>query len=348
MILSRSDSPILTTEAAWEEDALLSAVTMLPEPDGSALRLYYLVRFGKDPTKNMLCLARSDNGRDWSRPDLGDGTNIVMRASGHVTGWGIFMPKRIVHDPADAKAPWKMIYWERPSERSPVGICLATSPDGIVWTQLGDQPLIDSANDAASFTPAHPSHAEPLRGGRYLLYQQTWRYNPALPQVRDNLKAMHRRISVWHNSAFNTTKMSGGWIGPITVLEEDTHDPADLQFYWLTPFHTSSGYGGLLNCHHTIDQTMDTQYVTSHDGWTWQRELNRQPILPLGDAGTFDCGMVFCTSPPLKWKGETLIIYNGRATVHDAASRYPDHPLPSPSQGVGLAVVSDLDILAAS
>ena len=87
---------------------------------------------------------------------------------------------------------------------------------------------------------------------------------------------------------------------------------------------------------------------TSKGGVVWQRELNRQPILSLGDAGTFDCGMVFCTSPPLKWKGETLIIYNGRATVHDAASRYPDHPLPSPSQGVGLAVVSDLDILAAS
>ena len=315
------------------------------ESEEDALRLYYLMRFSDAPLRNVLCLARSTDGRNWIKPDLGKGSNIVMRSSGHVTGWGTFMPKRVIYEPQDSAAPWKMIYWERPTASSPVGICLATSKDGLDWKPQDDRPLIDSANDAASFTQVHPLDEQPIRNARYLLYQQTWRYNPDLPQDRDNLKGLHRRISLWHSPNFGTTTMGGGWIGPITILEPDRDDPPDLQHYWLTPFHTQSGYGGLLNCHHTIDQTMDVQLVTSDDGWTWRRENNRQPIVPLGNVGTFDCGMTFATCAPIVLKGETLIIYNGRSTVHDGALHYPNESRPDPDNGIGLAVVEDLDLL---
>ena len=345
MILSKAAQPVLRPETTWETGGLLSAVTMIAEPDTSGLRLYYLVRFSDDPLKNVLCLARSSDGQSWTRPDLGDGSNVVMRSSGNETGWGMFMPKRIVHDPLDTDAPWKMIYWERPAPESAVGICLATSTDGIEWHPSSDRPLIDSANDAASFTPTHPDHPETIRNARYLLYQQTWRYNPNLPQDRDNLRAMHREISLWHSPGFGTAKMGGGWIGPITVLAPDDKDPSDLQHYWLTPFHTTTGYGGLLNCHHTIDQTMDVQYVTSKDGWTWTREWDRMPIVPLGERGTFDCGMTFCMSPPVKWGDQTLIAYNGRCSVHDGALRYPEDARPEPGEGIGMAVVGELDLL---
>ncbi len=345
MTASRSDNPILVPEADWELDGLLCAVTAVREPDGNALRLYYLIRFSDSPTENLLCVARSEDGRTWERPDLGSGDNVVMRSSGLTTEWGTFMPKRIIHEPTDELAPWKMIYWERPSEDAPVGICLASSADGLEWQPMSDRPLIDSANDAASFTCAHPNHAKPIRNGSYLLYQQTWKYNPALPVDRDNLERLHRRISLWYSPEFSMRTMSRGWVGPITILEPDAEDPPDLQHYWLTPFLTSSGYGGLLNCHHTTDQTMDVQYVTSRDGWEWKHELDRQPIVPLGGRGSFDCGMTFCICPPVKWKGETLLYYNGRATVHDAALRYPDEPLPEPDNGIGLAISEDLDLL---
>lgn len=321
---------------------MLSAVTV--HPLGDRLRLYYLIRFRDRPTDNVLCIAESSDGRDWHRPDLG-GTNIVMRSSGHDTGWGMFMPLRILHEPEDAKDPWRMIYWDRLTNSTHSGICLATSTDGLAWTPIGNRPLIDSANDAASIVAARPDR-EPIRNVRYLLYQQTWKHNPDLPAERDNLKGIHRVISLWTGPAFDARTESGRWIGPVTVLEPDHQDPFDLQHYWLTPFHTRSGYGGLLNCHHTTDQTMDVQYVTSADGWSWRREFDRRPIVPLGEPGRFDCGMVVCSGPPVRWKDETLLFYNGRATVHDGLPRYPDAPLPEPANGVGLIVLG-VDILAA-
>lgn len=345
MLISRSASPVLVPESEWEIDGLLSAITVLPEPDGTALRLYYLVRFRDDPLNNVLCIARSEDGRSWYRPDLGDGTNIVMRSSGNITGWGMFMPTRIVYEPADTDAPWKMIYWDRPSVSSSVGICLATSLGGTDWHPMSAHPVIDNVNDAASFLPTHPNHTSTIRNARYLLYQQTWKYKPDLPQERDNLKGIQRVISVWGSAQFGPRKMDGGWVGPITILEPDEDDPYDMQPYWLTPFHTANGYGGLLNCHHTEDQTMDVQLVSSEDGWVWKRELDRQPIVPLGDRGSFDCGMAIVMSPPVTWQGETLILYNGRCSVHDGALRYPDDERSEPGAGIGMAMVEGLDLL---
>ncbi len=333
-LIERSTRPILEIDQPWEQGGMLSAVTVLPDVDKDRLRMYYRAGFRDDPRKNMLCVAYSSDGDAWEKPDLGDGTNIVMWSSGHHCDWGTFMPTRILHNPEenDPMQQWKMVYWDRPTATAPPGICLATSPDGIRWTPLSDHPIITNANDAMSMIDAHPDIPTPFHKATFFLYQQTWAYNPALPQARDNLKGMHRRISIW-----TTADFTGRWIGPVTILEPDAEDPPDVQFYWLTPFHLDEGYGGLLCCHHTRDQTMDVQLVTSLDGWTWQRANDRHPILPLGEPGHFDCGMVSTVAPPVTWHGQVLLFYNGRATVHDGQARYPDQPLSDPAHGIGIA-----------
>ena len=87
-----------------------------------------------------------------------------------------------------------------------------------------------------------------------------------------------------------------------------------------------------LNVHHTIDQTMDAQMVSSADGMAWERLHNRTPVLPSRGPGWWDCGMVKVISPPVYWKGRTLVFYNGRSTTHDWKPRYPDGP-----SGIGVA-----------
>jgi len=338
-MITKHNKPIFVADQPHEQGNMLISVTVLPDPEKDCLRLYYFVRVKDNPTQNLLCIAHSTDGYHWTKPDLGDGTNIVMRASGNETGWGQFMPTRILFDPTDPNTAqhWKMIYWDRPTPNDPSGICLATSPDGLSWTPMSNQPLIRNANDAMSFINVPNAIEKPIRGGRYLLYQQTWKYNPNLPTERDNLKGIHRRISLWSSPTFASHVTDGGWVGPITILENDDQDPPDIQFYWLTPFHTPNGFGGFLNCHHTGDQTMDVQLVTSADGWSWQRANNREPIIPLGQAGDFDCGLITAVSPPVEWQGKTFIYYNGRATVHDQQLRYPDQPAPNPLNGIGLA-----------
>ncbi len=331
-ILSRSQTSILPNHKPWELDALLTAVALEPDPEGAQLRLYYLVVHRQRPLDNVLCLALSTDGDHWDKPDLGDGTNIVMRSSGQDTGWGMFMPMRILHEPQEPRLDWrwKMAYWERPTANSAAGICLAVSPDGLSWRSLHERPIITNANDAMSMVTALPSVETPLGEAGWFLYQQTWKHNASLPRQRDNLKGIHRRLSIWRGPR----QFDGSWVGPVTVLEPDGEDPPDLQHYWMVPYATDGGYGGLLLCHHTQDQTMDVQRVASKDGWSWTRCDERQPLLPLGERGRFDCGMVTTKAPPCVWQGRVLLPYNGRPSCHDQAPRFADDPEIAP--GIGM------------
>jgi len=337
MLLHRSPQPVLLPDRPWEAGALLMAVAALVDEVTGDLLLYYLSRPGTSSEGNTLCLARSADGRTWNKPDLGDGTNIVMRGSGHAMNWGEFMPTTILREAVgtDSATRWKMVYWDRPDPTMSPGICLATSSDGLKWHRVHPRPVITNANDAMSLIAAQPSLKTPLGEATHFIYQQTWAYNPALPTERDNLKGMHRRISIWKCEDF-----AGRWVGPITILEPDAQDAPDLQFYWLSPFQTRTGYGAFLNCHHTGDQTMDVQLVTSPDGWTWTRAFDRQPLIPLGPRGNFDCGLVIVAARPVHWRDRVLVFYHGRATVHDGRPHFPADPLPNPVNGIGLAEFS--------
>ncbi|MDA0990706.1 MAG: hypothetical protein O3A51_08150 [Verrucomicrobia bacterium] len=339
MLLRTTDSPIIAPDEAWERGAALFAVATLTDELSGELLLYYAARFPDSPLKNVLCLARSRDGISWEKPDCGDGTNIVMRGSGNTTGWGEFIPTTILRDTGedDPAHRWKMVYWDRPDTALPPGVCLATSSDGLTWTPRLNRPIITNANDAMSLIDTIPGVPMPLGRGRYVIYQQTWKFNPALPTDRDNLKGMHRRISIWTSGRF-----AEGWVGPVTILEPDERDDDDLQFYWLTPFKTRDGaYGGFLNCHHTTDQTMDVQLVSSRDGWSWTRENDRTPILPLGPRGQFDCGLIVVAAPPVRWSGRVLVFYNGRPTVHDGQPRFAATGVSDPVGGIGVAEFTD-------
>ena len=332
MLISRSPTTVLHPDKPWEQGPFLFVVATIPDEEAGMLRMYYIAWHSTPDTPNALCVATSLDGRTWTRPDLGDGTNIIMRGVGKGYEWGDFMPATIVRDQweTDPDTRWKMVYYEKPNADLPVGICLAVSRDGLRWRPLFNRPIIIGMNDAFSYINAVPARPSPPFGGRHNIYQQTWKYNPELPVDRDNLKSMHRQISLWTCGAFGSY-----WTGPISVLTPDDRDPADLQFYWLVPFHTRNGYGGLLSCHHTTEQHMDIQLVSSRDGWTWKRELARQPLLATGPRGSFDCGTVYAAAQPVVWRGKVLLLYNGHPSVHDGAPRYADDPVKY--GGIGLA-----------
>ncbi len=335
-ILCRSIQPIVLPDQSWEAGSSLLPIAAFADEAPAGLLLYYVARFKDRPLENLLCLARSTDGRNWSKPDCGSGTNVVMRSSGNLNDWGQFTPTTILraaHEPNPTHR-WKMLYWDRPETAMSSGLCLATSADGLRWAPLHARPIITGANDAASMIAAIPGVKTPLGIGSHLIHQQTLKHNPRLPTARDNLKGLHRGISVWQCEAF-----TGRWVGPVGILEPDADDAPDLQFYWLAPFQAAGGvYGGFLHCHHTIDQTMDVQLVSSRDGWSWTRENARAPLLPLGSRGSFDSGMIAAISSPVRWQDRVLLFYQGRPTVHDGKPRYPDDP--PPPAGIGLAEYS--------
>lgn len=336
-ILARTEKPLLALDQPWEQGGRMTTlVGVVPDPFADRLRLYYKISFPGRATDNILCVAYSSDGYNWIKPDLGEGTNIVMRASGNSMEWGAFHPQSIIYDENESNSVWrwKMLFWGRWNAEFSPGFHIATSKDGLSWNPL-HRPVITNANDAGSFVSANPRAPAGPRESPVLLYQQTWSYNPNLPTERDNLDHMQRVISIWTCDPF-----PGRWIGPTQILVPDENDAADLQYYWFVPFSVGDGYYGLMNVHHTADQRMDVQLMSSVDGWTWERELDRAPLIPLGEKGRFDCGMVMVTAPPVLWKGKLMLFYNGRATVHDHQRFYPKDPLPSPAKGIGVVELS--------
>ena len=332
-LLWRCDSPILQPETPWEEGSTLRPISVLPEGDGRN-RLYYLVWNRQSLDRNVLCVAYTSDGLTYERPDLGEGHNIVMRPAGHSMDWGCFFPNQIIRDQGeeDDAQRYKMVYWDRPAHTSPPGFCFAVSKDGLKWRKMNAYPAITAGNDGCCLITAPEGGPVPWLKAKYHLYQQTWMFDPGLPSERDNLKNMRRRISVYASRGLN-----GKWVGPIQVLAPDEKDPRDLQYYWLPPFHLKTGYGGFLGCHHTLDQTMTVHYVTSPDGWSWEHQYDRQAILPVGEAGRFDCGMCFSICSPMRCGDKVYMLYGGRAKLHDQTLAYPDQPCPVPKSGMGLA-----------
>ena len=343
-ILNRSESPVILPEKPWElETDLLYSIAVLPDPEEDRLRLYYLVRNYLKKEIGLLCVAYSEDGYSWTRPEFSDGTNIVMRPAGPPIDYGFFVPFSVLYDPWETEMGdrWKMIYWDRPGRDDPTGICLAVSPDGLHWRSTSRNPIITASNDAASLLCTDPDlpKPHPRFAAPYFIYQQTWRYDPSLPQDKDLVPGMRRQISLWRGGRFSGEDGQVRWRGPFLLLAPDEQDPPDTQFYWLCPFRTRNGYRAFLNVHHTIDQTMDAQMVSSADGMAWERLHNRTVVLPSRGPGWWDCGMVKVISPPVYWKGRTLVFYNGRSTTHDWKPRYPDGPEPNAPSGIGVAEI---------
>lgn len=334
MLIKRTVEPVILSDKEWEKGATLFVIAVFPDEKSGKIRMYYIARF-ENSLKNVVCMAESEDGYSWIKPDLGEGTNIIMKGSGNKLSWGEFIPFTILFDKqeADPAYSYKMVYWDRPDSSLYPGICLAVSSDGIKWNSLSNSPIIINANDAMTLIENNAEDNQLKKKYPYFIYQQTWKYNPKLPVDRDNLKEMHRIISIWYSQSSFVKR----WVGPITVLEPDEKDPFDLQFYLLTTFHAVDCYGGLLMAYHTTDQTMDIQLVSSTNGWIWKRENNREPLIPLGKRGQFDCGMVYTTAKPFLWRGKVLIFYTGLPSVHDGKLRYPGDPNIPGIGNIGLA-----------
>ena len=234
IIRYRSDEPIIQADKPWEEGSFIRPVSVIPEPDGSRLRLYYLVWHRPDFTKNLLCVAYSTDAFHWEKPDLGEGNNIVLRPAGRRIGWGPFHPTQVIYDPADEDESmrWKCSYWGKPAPKEYDGTCLAASPDGYGFRDIHGRPISTNQNDGMCLIDVRAPVPVPWLKSKYLIYQQTWRYNPNLPTDKDNLRGMQRGIIVWSGEAF-----TGRWIGPISVLEAD----ADAGLWARGEFRTSTG-----------------------------------------------------------------------------------------------------------
>ena len=298
-----SGNPVLTGDKPWEDYRVFVYGTVLPHEEGPGYRLWY--HASADGYLNLY--ATSQDGINWDKPNLGLVEREGIPEENNLIFWRSkedHMPQ-VIHTPwePDPQKRYKLInydYGRTPPDHMTSGFWAAYSPDGIRWTEVEKNPVLVDPGDVGNFV--WDPHTE-----RYLGYPKTF------APVRG-----YRRRSV----GFTSTTDSEKWPPAELILVPDevddrwvTRDGQHTDLYGLSGFAYESTYLGFLWIFRIEDGKNEgrifAELVSSHDGIHWVRqEGERPPILPLGEAGSWDQAVVVTLNQPMV-EGDTIRLYYG-------------------------------------
>ena len=171
---------VLKTDRPWEGN-MCGYVTVLQ--DGDQFRMYYkgwaydiAGGVARDVHGMHICMATSDDGVNWTRPNVGshpfegDGlNNIVFNGVGDdQLGIHGFAPFIDTHPDCKPAARYKAVGGVRKATTG--GLYAMTSPDGVTWSLLQDQPIIT----AGKFDSQNLAFYDSVRG-EYRAYIRDFR-----------------------------------------------------------------------------------------------------------------------------------------------------------------------------
>jgi hypothetical protein len=276
----RVGRPVIDERPALKADRPADGVTMggycTLLKDGGKYRLWYesyLPMHGADEEANI-CYAESDNGLDWTKPELGiiefqgSKKNNLCYSRGH--GGSIFI------DPtAKPEERYKLIHLDKVPLQEVNGLQIeamlfgAVSPDGIHWRRLPD-PVIKHTSDTQSVAEYDAAK------GKYVAYLRGWD-----PQSRAGYGG--RRIVVRTESA-----EFGNFPAPVPVLAMGAQDPVDADIYTNAYQRWPGAAGAYLMTpaiYHRAADRVNLQLATSRDGVRWQFP-QREAFLETGEPGS--------------------------------------------------------------
>ena len=320
----RAEAPALQPERPWEARGVHHA-SVVAVPDG--YRLYYSGT-GEDGS-HSLCVALSEDGVEWHRPDLGvvehagsSATNIVLRGA---TG-SVFV------DPAapseerfkfigEDRTPWgvtsvncggarfryfkgKLDTWVYPA------VIGAASPDGIAWTKY-PAPIMPWYTDTQNVA---------FRDDRLQRYVAFVRWNEHL-----RLDADGRQVGSFDYRAVARAESSdfSRFPEPSKVLEPDFSQAADDDLAGGGLYNSAAvkypcaanSYFIFTSAYHHTSDTLDVQLATSRDGIAFTRW--QTPFVRLGPAGAFDAKGLYMAAGIAAGDDELYLYYGGVSTRHD-------------------------------
>jgi len=134
---SHPANPVIRPDREWENYVLPYSGGVWHDPADGLCKMWYCCRPGEIEGRRgfrwgPVCLATSLDGVNWDKPNMGDGTNIVLSVTrDSSTVW-------LDHDAADAKERFKYFateYFSRQGDDSVWGLVYRTSADGIHWSE---------------------------------------------------------------------------------------------------------------------------------------------------------------------------------------------------------------------
>lgn len=250
--------------------------------------------------------AVSQDGLHWDKPDLG------------LIDFENYKNTNIVHGSPDKQWESLSVVFRNPDEDEPEKRYMAisktkpnpgvhTSPDGIHWTPRGSYQRQGDETLCFMHDPVNKKYIQftrnPYKGNTAMLQHGQRTKRAILSSVSDDL--VH-------------------WTSPELILAPDGMDPMDISFYGMESILYENLYVGFLQIFHTYGpgtaDVMELQLAFSRDGLRWERTSGREVFLPLGESGSWDCGMV-SSATAVTTDDAILIYYNGSDGSHGSNER---------------------------
>ena len=315
-------------EYPWE--VAIGWTSIYRNPDTGKYQLWYQAGTGdrlSERTQDCaVCYAESDDGIHFTKPMLDlfsfedhARTNIVLIGNG---GYSYRYGNAVVVDPnpEDESKRYKMSYfdWAGKGGDEYPGLCVAFSPDGIVWTKHPEAPLSRMAYGKGGFgtavrfeddksepwlipmsmSDAVDSMWDPVREV-YAIYGKVWIDGPDGGQFWKH--AMGR---------IESTDFIN-WSKPQLVLAPNDDDPGYVEFHTSPVFYHSGRYFALKQIldRGTGGGTINIELAISRDGIEWERPFQNDHVLARSEGNLFDSGSIFTNATPVVLEDEIRFYY---------------------------------------
>ncbi len=278
-------NPLLPRTRPWEAGAKYwLPMTVLERRPAGPLRLWYAV-YGRGRGKNVYtCLADSDDGLQWTLPDLGLTDFQGSRANNIVREGRAF---RVLGDPQDPDPARRY----KAIAKEGGGFLALFSPDGLRWKAT--PPVLTQAYDATAV------YRDPV-ASRWIASCKIF-----LDGKRARGYAESRDFLAWSDT--------------VLMLAADARDPAADQLYSLAIFRYESLYLGLLKVYHTDTDRCDLQLAFSRHARRWERP-HRAAFLSNGaQPADWDFGNLDDVGAPVRRGNALWFYYGGRQARHEEA-----------------------------
>ena len=322
----RLAEPVLTKndDMPWESGHGIGYVSVMYDAYADVFRLYYQIWNPKDDPEAYLsgycsCLAVSEDGLQWQKP-LFDSyawgprseTNIVVRGEheGKIVHVHSDRQEGVRPDGERVRNIGMLSPEDLRGHRFLAYYCdhehyLAVSEDAQHW-ELAQQTILPNRVDCFQTICHDPSLAEYV-----IFYRNKLIYDDRSPMGKGNTRMITRIASKELWSLWDTM--------PDTVLLPDGDDKG--RFYSMPTFRYGGLYWGMLTQFWEEPQKIEVELVWSRDGFHWNRAPGRPMLIPVGEDGAWDDGMVFAADRVIERNEEWWLYYTGHDGYHDSRDR---------------------------
>ncbi len=336
-------NPLLVPERPWEVPAAYLYGTVVRADDGFQMWYQTQGRWDDGRHETFICYAESPDGINWHKPAVGlplydDQPSNAL----HVGEIGT-----VVFAPWDA-APshrYVMTYFHPDDPR---GYRVLVSPDGVDWSAFRRDPIFPRYGDVGNLVwdPygeqflffVKPRRVVAVRGPRraVALSRSADLENWSLPEL---ILAPDRQDDATADARIAPAR---------PLLEFDDPGYYRCHFYGMGALPYEGLYLGFLWVFDATaahpggneDGPMEVQLVCSRDLKVWKRCGGREPIIPRGEIGQWDCGMIQTVSSPIVVGDEIWLYYGGWRVTH-GCRWFWDRSAPQPpvAAAIGLATI---------